>query len=161
MSNLDHKPERTLTVFALVMITTGIITSIHGAPSMAYYGFSLVFIYLVVALVFLLPSALISAELATGWPEDGGVYVWVKEAFGERLAFVAVWQQWIENVIWYPAILSFVAGTIGYLFSPTLAANKGFLISVILPSSFDFACIRISSEITSSGTTSSVPSSMM
>ena len=70
----------------LVMITTGIITSIHGAPSMAEYGFSLIFIYLLVAIVFLLPSALISAELATGWPEDGGVYVWVKTAFGERLA---------------------------------------------------------------------------
>ena len=74
----NQKPERSLTVFALVMITTGIITSIHGAPSMAEYGFSLVFIYLFVAIVFLMPSALISAELATGWPEDGGVYVWVK-----------------------------------------------------------------------------------
>ena len=99
-------PKRTLTVFALVMITTGIITSVHGAPSMAEYGFSLIFIYGLVALVFLLPSALISAELATGWPEDGGVYVWVKTAFGERMGFVAVWQQWIENVIWFPSILT-------------------------------------------------------
>ena len=92
MSLEPRDPKRSLSVFALVMITTGIITSIHGAPSMAEYGFALVFIYLLVALVFLLPSALISAELATGWPEDGGVYVWVKEAFGERLGFVAVWQ---------------------------------------------------------------------
>lgn len=127
MSNLDHKPERTLTVFALVMITTGIITSIHGAPSMAYYGFSLVFIYLVVALVFLLPSALISAELATGWPEDGGVYVWVKEAFGERLAFVAVWQQWIENVIWFPSILTVTVVSACYGFAPEVADNKVFI----------------------------------
>ena len=112
----SQKPERSLTVFALVMITTGIITSIHGAPSMAEYGFSLVFIYLFVAIVFLMPSALISAELATGWPEDGGVYVWVKQAFGERMGFVAVWQQWIENVIWFPSILTvtIVAATYGF-----------------------------------------------
>ena len=123
----NQKPERTLTVFALVMITTGIITSIHGAPSMAEYGFSLVFIYLFVAIVFLMPSALISAELATGWPEDGGVYVWVKQAFGERMGFVAVWQQWIENVIWFPSILTVTVVAATYGFDPELKDNNWFI----------------------------------
>lgn len=126
-NNETHQPKRTLTVFALVMITTGIITSIHGAPSMAYYGFSLVFIYLIVAVVFLVPSALISAELATGWPEDGGVYVWVKTAFGERMGFVAVWQQWIENVIWFPSILTVTVVSAVYGFDANLAENKWFI----------------------------------
>jgi amino acid transporter len=116
---------------ALVMITTGIITSIHGAPTMAEYGFSLIFIYLVVALVFLLPSALISAELATGWPEDGGVYVWVKTAFGERLGFVSVWQQWIENVIWFPSILTVMVVAAVYGFDPTLKDNNWFIFFAI------------------------------
>ena len=120
MNDPSSAPKRTLSVFALAMITTGIITSIHGAPSMAEYGFSLIFIYLAVAVVFLLPSALISAELATGWPEDGGVYVWVKTAFGERLGFVAVWQQWIENVIWFPSILTVTVVTATYGFAPGL-----------------------------------------
>ena len=127
MSESRVQPKRTLTVFALVMITTGVITSIHGAPSMAEYGFSLVFIYLFVAVVFLLPSALISAELATGWPEDGGVYVWVKEAFGERLGFVAVWAQWIENVIWFPSILTCTVLCAAYGFDPRLADNAEFI----------------------------------
>ncbi|MCH8240129.1 MAG: NAD-dependent epimerase/dehydratase family protein [Proteobacteria bacterium] len=47
-------------------------------------------------------------ELWRACSEDGGVYVWVKEAYGERLAFVAVWQQWIENVIWLPSILTVI-----------------------------------------------------
>ncbi len=46
--------------------------------------------------------------------------------------FSSHWFQWIENVIWYPTILSFIAGTIGYLISPPLATNKIFLITVIL-----------------------------
>ena len=124
-------PKRTLTVFALVMITTGIITSVHGAPSMAEYGFSLIFIYGLVALVFLLPSALISAELATGWPEDGGVYVWVKTAFGERMGFVAVWQQWIENVIWFPSILTVMVVVATYGFAPDLHENRWFIFCAI------------------------------
>ena len=127
MSLEPKDPKRSLSVFALVMITTGIITSIHGAPSMAEYGFGLVFIYLFVALVFLLPSALISAELATGWPEDGGVYVWVKEAFGERLGFVAVWLQWIENVIWFPSILTVMVVAAIYAFMPELKDDQLFI----------------------------------
>ena len=131
MTEQRNLPKRSLTVFALVMITTGIITSIHGAPSMAEYGFSLIFIYLLVAVVFLLPSALISAELATGWPEDGGVYVWVKSAFGKRLGFVAVWQQWIENVIWFPSILTVTVVAATYGFAPQLKDNQWFIFAAI------------------------------
>ncbi|UYM15162.1 APC family permease [Endozoicomonas euniceicola] len=123
MPGSSVQPKRTLTAFTLIMITTGTITSIHGAPSMAEYGFSLVFIYLLVALVFLVPSALISAELATGWPEDGGVYVWVREAFGEQSGFVAVWLQWIENVIWFPSILTVAVLAAAYGLDPQLADN--------------------------------------
>ena len=94
---------------------------------MAEYDFSLVFIYLLVAVVFLLPSALISAELATGWPEDGGVYVWVKQAFGERLGFVAVWLQWIENVIWFPSILTVMVVAGIYAFMPQLKDDQLFI----------------------------------
>ncbi|MCW7554071.1 APC family permease [Endozoicomonas gorgoniicola] len=121
------QPKRTLTAFTLIMITTGTITSIHGAPSMAEYGFGLIFIYLFVALVFLVPSALISAELATGWPEDGGVYIWVREAFGEQLGFVAVWSQWIENVIWFPSILTVAVLAAAYGFDARLADNGQFI----------------------------------
>ncbi len=131
MAEGSGKSVRGLTVFGLVMITTGIITSIHGAPSMAKYGFSLVFIYLMVALVFLLPSALISAELATGWPEDGGVYIWVKTAFNERMGFVAVWQQWIENVIWFPSILTVTVVAAVYGLDPNLKDNPWFIFFAI------------------------------
>jgi len=127
MGGKPVRPKRTLTVFGLVMITTGIITSIHGAPSMAEYGLSLVTIYAIVAIVFLLPSALISAELATGWPEDGGVYVWVKVAFGKRWGFMAVWQQWIENVVWFPSILQVTVVAAIYGFAPDLQSNKWFI----------------------------------
>ena len=118
------RPKRVLTVFTLVMITTGIITSLQGAPSMAEFGFGSLFIYLAVAVVFLIPSALISAELATGWPADGGVYVWVREAFGERWGFLAVWQQWSENAIWFPSILQVTVITAAFAFDPDLQNDK-------------------------------------
>ncbi len=105
--------------------------SLRNLPVVAEYGFSCVFLYLVVALVFLIPSALISAELATGWPKAGGVYDWVKEALGARWGFFAIWMQWVHNVTWFPAILAFVATLLAHMFSPEMADNKWFLFSVV------------------------------
>src|SRR5690606_33531347 len=83
-------------------------------------------------IVFLFPAGLISAELATGWNQTGGIYIWVREAFGPMWGFFAVWMQWIHNVTWFPAILAFSATTFAYLFHPELAVNKFYLISCIL-----------------------------
>ncbi len=123
---------RTLGVFSLVMITVGSVDSIRNLPTTALFGSSLIFFFTLAALCFLLPVALVVAELGSSSEESGGIYVWVKEAFGIQTGFLAVWLQWIENVIWYPTILSFVAGTIGYLISPDLATHKVFLVDVIL-----------------------------
>lgn len=125
-------PVRVLGVFSLAMITAGSVDSVRNLPATALFGSSLIFFFLLGALLFLLPCALVSAELSSTSQDEGGVYAWVKAAFGQRCALIAVWFQWIENVIWYPTILSFVAGTVGYLISPTLATNPDFLIAVIL-----------------------------
>ncbi len=125
-------PTKALTVFSLTMITVGSVDSIRNLPATALFGSQLIFFFTLAALLFLIPCALISAELASTYPEQGGIYTWVKHAFGKRIGFLAIWLQWIENVIWYPTLLSFVAGTIGYLISPDLAQSPYFLISVIL-----------------------------
>ncbi len=128
MANKKHA----LTVFSLTMITVGSVDSIRNLPATALFGSQLIFFFILGSLFFLIPTALVSAELASGWPKQGGVYVWVKEAFGKKMGFLAIWLQWIENVIWYPTILSFVAGTVGYLINPDLAGNPYFLWGVIV-----------------------------
>lgn len=75
---------------------------------------------------------MVSAELATGWPEQGGVFVWVKEAFGHRTGFLAIWLLWAENLVYYPALISFIAGTIAYLFCPSLVQNTWYMLSFVL-----------------------------
>ena len=73
-----------------------------------------------------------SAELAARYPAKGGIYYWVTSAFGHKIGFLAVWLQWINTMVWYPTILSFIAATAVYLINPHLAQNKFYLISVIL-----------------------------
>ncbi len=114
------------------MINVIAVDSLRSLPFSATYGFSLVFFYLLAAVVFFLPTALVSAELATGWPNKGGVYVWVREAFGELWGFVVIWLQWVYNIVWYPTILTFMAGAIAYLINPQLAESKLYMLAVIL-----------------------------
>jgi amino acid transporter len=130
---MNHK-KHALTVFMLTMITVGSVDSIRNLPATALFGSQLIAFFILGALFFLIPTALVSAELASGWAQQGGIYIWVKEAFGKKMGFLAIWLQWIENVIWYPTILSFVAGTIGYLIDPALASNPYFLWFVIVSS---------------------------
>lgn len=114
------------------MFNVSIMASLRNLPLVAELGYSMIFYFFVVALLFLIPCALVSAELATGWTQSGGVYVWVREALGDRWGFLAIWMQWVHNVTWYPAILSFVAATLAYVINPELASNKIFIQSVVL-----------------------------
>ncbi len=107
------------------------ISNIKNFPLLAEYGLSILVFLALSAVFFFIPASLVSSELASGWPERG-VYTWVKDALGPRLGFLAIWLQWIENVIWYPTILSFIATTFAYIIDPNLANNKLYVMSAIL-----------------------------
>ncbi|EKE20973.1 MAG: hypothetical protein ACD_7C00404G0001, partial [uncultured bacterium] len=104
-----YNKSRTINLFMLAMINVAALLNIANISVSAKYGLSSIFFLSITSLVFFIPIAVISAELATGWPQRGGVYIWVKEALGDNLGFLAIWLQWIENVIWYPTALSFAA----------------------------------------------------
>jgi hypothetical protein len=89
-----------LSWLTLALMTTSSVASLRAAPTMAVYGLACVFLYIVPAIVFLLPTALVSAELASGWP--GGVYRWVSEGLSKPLGFLAVWCQFAMTIFYYP-----------------------------------------------------------
>jgi putative glutamate/gamma-aminobutyrate antiporter len=129
-----RKAPRIISVFTLAMINVAAIGSVKNWPVNAEYGFASIFYFILAALIFFLPISLVAAELATGWPKSGGVFAWVKEAFGHRTGFLAIWLLWVENAFWYPTILSFLAATVAYIFNPELANNIPYTISIILVS---------------------------
>lgn len=124
--------KRVLSVFSLVMINVIAVDSLRTLPITAKLGLTLISYYTVAAFAFFIPVALVAAELATAYPNTGGIYIWVREAFGKRAAFITIWLQWIYNVVWYPTILAFIAATIAYLFAPQLANNKFYLLGTIV-----------------------------
>jgi amino acid transporter len=125
------------------MINVIAIDSLRGIPMGAHYGFSLIFYYLVVGLAFFIPSALVSAELATAWPQTGGIYVWVREAFSIPVGFIVSWIQWIYNICWYPTVLSFLGAALAYLLDPKLADNTFYMLTVVLVSYWTLTIITL------------------
>ncbi len=121
-----------LTTVALVLLITGAIDSIRNLPATSLFGSSLIFFFVLSAIIFLIPAALVSAQLASRSSEKGGIYHWTHSAFGEKAAFLSVWLQWINTMVWFPTILSFIAGTATYFLNPELAQNKLYLVSIIL-----------------------------
>ncbi|AAU27771.1 TPA: APC family permease [Legionella pneumophila] len=128
---MNHS-KKVLNVFSLVMINVIAVDSLRTLPISAKLGFSLVFYYIFAALTFFIPVALVAAELATAYPNTGGIYVWVREAFGRRAGFITIWLQWIYNVVWYPTMLAFIAATLSYLIAPHLGNNKFYLLGTAL-----------------------------
>ncbi|PWI18736.1 amino acid:proton antiporter [Streptomyces sp. Act143] len=123
-------PAPVLSWVTLALMTTSSVASLRAAPTMAVYGLACVFLYLVPAVVFLLPTALVSAELASGW--TGGVYRWVSEGLSKPLGFLAVWCQFAMTIFYYPSLLAFVASTISYVIDPALASNGLYTAIVIM-----------------------------
>ncbi|HJY25767.1 MAG TPA: APC family permease, partial [Actinomycetes bacterium] len=121
-----------LGVLSLAMINVAAIVSARNLPVMAEYGWSMLALFAISILVFLVPIAMVAAELGTAWCKEGGVFAWVKEAFGGRTGFLAVWCDYAENIAWFPTVLSFIAATFAYVFDPALATNKLYLVVVML-----------------------------
>ena len=127
-----------LSVATLAIMNITAVVSLRGLPAEAVYGLSSAFYYLFAAVVFLIPTAMVAAELAAMFSDkQGGVFRWVGEAFGPRTGFLAIWLQWIESTIWYPTVLTFGAVSFAFIgmngaHDAALASNKVFTLIAVL-----------------------------
>lgn len=127
-----------LGVATLAIMNVTAVVSLRGLPAEAEYGLSSAFYYLFAALVFLIPTSFVAAELAAMFQnKQGGVFRWVGEAFGKRIGFLAIWLQWVESTIWYPTVLTFGAVSLAFIGADSahdmqLASNKLYTLVVVL-----------------------------
>jgi amino acid transporter len=112
------------------MMTVGSVGYLGSAPAMSVYGLASVSLYVIPAVVFLVPVSLVAAELASGW--EGGVYNWVREGTTAPLGLLAVWCEFAQTVFYYPALLAYVASTLAYVVDPRLATNGPYTAVVIV-----------------------------
>jgi len=99
----------------------------------AHNGTSSISLWVLAAVLFFLPTALIVVELSTRFPHEGGLYVWAKEAFGEFHGFVTGWTYWVYTFFYFPGLLiasAAMAAYVGGAGAAHLAQNRPFLLIV-------------------------------
>ncbi len=98
-------------------------------------GPSSISLWVIAALFFFVPGAFVINELSSRFPDEGGLYVWAKEAFGDFHGFVAGWTYWIYTVFYFPGLLLASASMSAYVFGEkgaTLSQDRTFLLVVSL-----------------------------
>jgi amino acid transporter len=113
--------EKKVSLFKMVSFTVCGIVVLDTFVTPAVMGVSSITVWLLTAVLFFVPYGLINAELGAAYPEDGGIYLWVKRAFGEFQATLVAWYYWVNVAFWMPAV--FIAFTTW--FSLAFAPNLG------------------------------------
>jgi amino acid transporter len=84
--------------------------SLRWIATAAAAGPSSIVIWIAGCLAYFVPLTLCVLELSSRYPEEGGMYLWSKKAFGEFAGFMTGWMYWTANLPYYPAVLYFAAG---------------------------------------------------
>lgn len=124
--------KQSLGLWDVVFMNVAAIVGLRWIPIAAGYGASSISYWTLAALLFFIPIGLISADLAMAFPEDGGLSGWIKRAFGKSWGFLSAWFYWLNNLFFYPSLLTFVAVTMATLINPALVNNKGYVCLTIL-----------------------------
>ena len=109
-------PRRELRLRDLVFLNVSAIVSLRWVAAAAHAGPGSFLLWTIAALFFFLPSAVVIARLSERFPEEGGMYVWTKRAFGDRHAFLCAWIYFISNILYFPSLLMAGVSMTAYVF---------------------------------------------
>ncbi|MCJ8342778.1 MAG: tyrosine-tyramine antiporter [Cetobacterium sp.] len=122
-----------ITLFQLIALSIAFYGSIRNIPTVASVGWSGIFYMVCAAIFFAIPISLVAAELATGWPQEGGPQVWVTAALGPKWAFVTSWLLWVQMFFGMVMVSTAFAAMIPYIINrPDLANNNTFIVVTVI-----------------------------
>jgi amino acid transporter len=116
----------------LVLLYVVIVLSVRWTATAAAAGPSILIIWIAALTCFFIPLAASVMELSSRHPEEGGIYIWTREAFGDFSGFLCAWTYWMSNLPFFPAVLYFGAASALFAFGPraqSLAASPLYYIA--------------------------------
>ncbi len=119
-------------LMSLTLFSVCAVLVIDTLTASAMLGPSAITWWLITLVLFVIPYGLISIELGTAYPGEGGIYDWVKRAFGTRWAVRTTWFYWINVALWMPAVYIMFAGMFAEMFMPDLGIWWQILICIAL-----------------------------
>src|SRR6185437_2917743 len=89
--------------------------------------------WLIIATFFFIPVSIICAQMSMVYPEEGGLYAWVRHTLGEKNGFIVAWIYWVNNIFYCPAVLIFCVSNFAYSIGhPELMQNKFYTVFAVL-----------------------------
>lgn len=136
-SALDSKSQlrKTMGFWDVLLFDIATVLGPRWIAAAGHNGTSSISLWVLAAVFFFLPGALVINELSSRFPEEGGLYVWSREAFGDFHGFIAGWTYWIYTVFYFPGLLLASASMSAYIIGgrgAELAQNRTFLLTVSL-----------------------------
>lgn len=110
--------KRSIRLRDLVLLYVVIVLSVRWTATAAAAGPSILVIWVAALLFFFIPLAASVMELSSRHPDEGGIYVWTREAFGDFSAFIAAWAYWMSNLPFFASVLYFGAASALFAFGP-------------------------------------------
>ena len=101
----------------LVLFNVAAVVSTRWIAAAAHAGPGTLVLWVFAAIFFLVPTALTATGLAERFPHEGGIYVWIREAFGPGHGFACSWFYYLNNLFWVPSVLVASIGMVAYAFS--------------------------------------------
>lgn len=138
MTRSDQTFIRALGLWDIVAMNIVAVVGLRWIARSARLGAPSVSLWILACLVFFIPLALALIELSSRHPEQGGIYAWVRRAFGPVHGFVAGWCMWVNNLFYFPSLLLFAAANFAIVVAPTssgannLVDNRLFSIVFVL-----------------------------
>lgn len=117
-----HALRKELTLRDLVLFNLAAILSTRWIAAAAHVGPGSLILWALAAVLFLIPSALVVANLSQRFPAEGGLYIWTREAFGDWHGFACAWFYYLNNLLWIPGALVALVGMTIYAFDAKAGA---------------------------------------
>ena len=95
----------------LVFLNVCAVLGIRWLATAAQMGPSSLVLWVLAVVIYFIPSGLTVRELSSRDSSEGGVYLWSQSAFGEVHGFIVGWTYWVNNLVYFPSLLLFIAGT--------------------------------------------------
>jgi amino acid transporter len=133
----ETKPQlrKTMGFWDVLLFNIATVLGPRWIAAAGHNGPSSISLWILAAVFFFVPGALVINELSSRFPEEGGLYAWARDAFGPFHGFIAGWTYWIYTVFYFPGLLLASASMSAYIVGgrgAALAGDRTYLLSVSL-----------------------------
>ncbi len=133
LNNETHPQHiRTMRAADMTLFTVSAILLLDTLAASAAIGVSSLFWWGLMGLIFFVPYGLISAELGTSYPEQGGLYAWIRDSFGSRWGTRATWLYWVNTVLWNASIYILFAAIFSQMFYPAMSLGMQLAMAICI-----------------------------